>query len=369
MNGRQRILYAIAGQPVDRPALAPFLHVNFIKEHRHDNAVDVIAETVAIYEEFGFDLIHRNCTPAYDDFALEGPDWAPRVTETGDEAAKQTTVTVRTPGGELRRVTQTGRLYEYESSYFVAEPPIKSPADLDLFMRYQPPVPTLDVTDIARARELTGERGIVAPWVQGAFNEVAFLMRGSAILLDPLDDEGFYRQMIAYFFDRNLAKIRQFIAGGAEFLSVGGNEANGTTTGPDYFHRYVAEYEARLMAALHGMGGRAIYHNCGRAAQLLPILRGIGMDVYESLTPPPFGDTVLAEAMRAMDGVALMGGIDQIEFLRKASPPAVRQRVREMAELTARHGRFILGTSDYINESTPVGNLHAMRAAVEMALA
>jgi len=34
MNGRQRILRTIAGQPVDRPALAPFLHVNFIKEQR-----------------------------------------------------------------------------------------------------------------------------------------------------------------------------------------------------------------------------------------------------------------------------------------------------------------------------------------------
>jgi hypothetical protein len=31
----------------------------------------------------------------------------------------------------------------------------------------------------------------------------------------------------------------------------------------------------------------------------------------------------------------------------------------------AGHRRFILGTSDYINENTPVANLRAMRAAVE----
>jgi hypothetical protein len=357
----------MAGQPVDRPALAPFLHINFIKEHRRDTSIDVIAETVAVYEEFGFDLIHRNCTPDYDDFAIAGPDWEPRVTETGGDLSKQTTVTVRTPGGELRRVTQTDRLYEYEWSYFVVEPPIKTPADLDLFMRYQPPVPAIDTGAIARARKLTGDRGIVAPWVQGAFNEVAFLLRGSPILLDPLDDEGFYRQMIAHFLGRNLEKIRQFIAAGAEFLSVAGNEANGMTTGPDYFRQYVMEYETRLMAALHGFGGRAIYHNCGRAAQLLPILREIGMDVYESLTPPPFGDTLLADVIRVMDGVALMGGIDQIEFLRKATPDEVKRRVREMAGIVARHGRFILGTSDYINESTPAANLHAMREALDPA--
>ena len=367
MNGRQRILRTIAGQPVDRPALAPFLHVNFIKEHRRDNAIDPVVETIAVYEEFGFDLIHRNCTPVYDDFAVEGPDWTPQVSETGDAAKTITTVTVHTPGGQLRRVTQSSRLYEYESSCFLVEPPIKSPADLDLFMRYQPPVPAIDVAEIVRARELVGDKGIVAPWVQGAFNEVAYLVRGSAILLDPLDDEGFYRAMISYFLARNLEKVRQFVAAGAEFISVGGNEANGATVGPDYFRRYVLEYEVQLMESLHGFGGRAIYHNCGRAALLLPILREIGMDVYESLTPPPFGDTDLVEATRIMNDVALMGGLDQIDFLRKATPAMIQQRVREMAEIAARHGRFILGTSDYINESTPVENLHAMRAAIEEA--
>ncbi len=77
------------------------------------------------------------------------------------------------------------------------------------------------------ARQLVGDKGIVAPWIQGAFNEVAYLMRGHAVLVDPLDDEGFYRALICYFLDRNLEKVRQFVAAGAEFLSVGGNEANG----------------------------------------------------------------------------------------------------------------------------------------------
>ena len=120
------------------------------------------------------------------------------------------------------------------------------------------------------------------------------------------------------------------------------------------------------MQAIHSCKARAIYHNCGQAALLLPLLRTIGMDVYESLTPPPFGDTRLADAMRIMDGTTVMGGLDQIEFLRKASPGMVKERVAEMASLAKEHGRFILGTSDYLNESTPPENLHAMRAALDM---
>ena len=82
-------------------------------------------------------------------------------------------------------------------------------------------------------------------------------------------------------------------------------------------------YETAIVEALHGLGGRAIYHNCGRASVLLPVLREIGMDVYESFTPPPFGDTGLDDALRVMEGITLMGGIDQIDFLRKATPDAV----------------------------------------------
>jgi uroporphyrinogen decarboxylase len=74
------------------------------------------------------------------------------------------------------------------------------------------------------------------------------------------------------------------------------------------------------------------------------------MDIYESRTPAPFGDTGLI-----FSDIALMGGIDQIDFLRKAPPEAVSWRVAELAEIASKHGRFILGTSDYISEATPPG--------------
>lgn len=365
MNSRQRILRTIAGQPVDRPPLAPFLHLNFLHEHRCHDVIDPVADTIAVYEEFGFDLIHRNCTPDYDDFAINGPDWTPQVTTSTGAGGKLTTVTVSTPGGQLRRVTQETRLCDDESSCFLVEPPLKSPADLDLYLRYQPPVQAIDTSEITRARQLVGDNGIIAPWADGSFNQVAYPVRGTAILLDPLDDEGFYHAMMSHFLARGREILRQYVAAGAEFVSLSGNEANGATVGPEYFRRYILRYEVQLMESLHGFGGRAIYHNCGRAALLLPVLREIGMDVYESLTPPPFGDTNLAEAIAMMKDIALMGGIDQIEFLRKAKPAAVQARVSDLAETAVRHGRFILGTSDYINDSTPVENLHAMRAAIE----
>ena len=160
--------------------------------------------------------------------------------------------------------------------------------------------------------------------------------------------------------------MRQFVAAGAEFLSVGGNEANGAAVGPDYFRRYILEYEVRLMNALHGFGGRAIYHNCGRAALLLPVLREIGMDIYESLTPPPFGDTDLARSHtdHARGRANGRDRPDRVPAKGHAGHGAAA-RSRKWRGSPREHGRFILGTSDYINENTPAENLHAMRAALD----
>ena len=175
----------------------------------------------------------------------------------------------------------------------------------------------------------------MAPLGPGAFNEVAYLMRGHAVLLDPLDDEGFYRPLISYFLDRNLEKDSGSSSPRREFLSVGGNEANGATVGPDYFRRYVLEYEVRLIDALHGCGGRAIYHNCGRAALLLPILARDRHGCLRIADAAAFWRHRSGRGVRIMQGMRLMGGIDQIEFLRKATPAMVRRHIAEMARIAA----------------------------------
>ena len=54
-----------------------------------------------------------------------------------------------------------------------------------------------------------------------------------------------------------------------------------------------------------------------------------------------------------------------MSFFARRAPVEVRERVRQMAATVESHGRFIPGTSDDINEYTPVENLHALRLGVE----
>lgn len=110
-----------------------------------------------------------------------------------------------------------------------------------------------------------------------------------------------------------------------------------------------------------------MYHNCGDGKSLMPLIDQMSMDIYESLTPPPFGDTVLSEALETIrPPKALLGNLDQIDFLVHATPDEVLRRTRDILEAAKKRGHFILATSDYISEGTPEENLYAFaQAALE----
>jgi uroporphyrinogen-III decarboxylase len=177
-------------------------------------------------------------------------------------------------------------------------------------------------------------------------------------------DEMFYAEMMAYFLERVAGFMKQAIRAGADFISMSGNMASGSMAGPRMFAEYVMPYEKRVIGEIHREGAKVIYHNCGDARALLPLYAQMNIDMYESLTAAPYGDTVLEEALRDVPmPTALSGGIDQIDFLKTATPEAVRARVRQVMEAVKPRGRFVLAASDYICEGTPEENLYALAEA------
>ena len=107
-----------------------------------------------------------------------------------------------------------------------------------------------------------------------------------------------------------------------------------------------------------------LYHNCGYARSLLPLYPGLGMRAYESLTPPPYGDTVLAEAVRAFgQGTTLLGGIDQLDLLRTGTAREIEATVKSVLDTVRGRCHFILGTTDYFNENTPEDGIRALAEA------
>jgi uroporphyrinogen-III decarboxylase len=149
-------------------------------------------------------------------------------------------------------------------------------------------------------------------------------------------------------------------------LSAGGNIANGKLAGPKFFVQHIAPYERQLIDFIQQQGKVLLYHNCGYARHLLPIYPSLGMKAYESLTPPPYGDTLLAAAFSNFDPekTTLLGNIDQIDLLRNGSQAKIKCAVQEtLRAAQAWKGNFILATTDYFNEGTPHNNIHAFAEA------
>jgi uroporphyrinogen-III decarboxylase len=78
------------------------------------------------------------------------------------------------------------------------------------------------------------------------------------------------------------------------------------------------------------------------------------MTVWETVSEPPRGDKI-----------CLLGNLDQVDFLKRATPAEVAARTREVMAVGKPGGRFIFSTSDYLEKDTPRENVVAMIEAAK----
>jgi uroporphyrinogen decarboxylase len=206
---------------------------------------------------------------------------------------------------------------------------------------------------------------VVAPWIQGAFNLLAIYYRKvDDLLTDALLEPEFFRRMMEYFQQRYMVFVRQVIEAGADVLSYAGNIANGKMVGQEFFRAHIWPYEKRFIDWIQAQGVPVLYHNCGYARGLLPLYPSLGLRAYESLTPAPYGDTVLEDAVQAFGrGTTLLGGIDQLDLLRKGTIGEISAGTRKVLDTVRGRCFFILGTTDYFNENTPREKILALSEA------
>ena len=365
MSNRERLLRVLRREPVDRIPVAPFIHINYVKEFFGSHEVDWVVKTPEVYKHFGFDTIHRNCSPVYDAYGPGTDTWKMK-TEVQRDGRDETKITeITTPGGPIRIQEELRWTCEYDAESSAVEYPIAGIEDFELFRRHQPPLEAADATDIRRAKDAVGKEGIVAPWIQGAFNLLALYYRKlDDLLLDPLVNPGFYARMMEHFLTRYMGFVQQLIDAGTDVLSYGANVANAKLISPEFYRRYIGPYEKRLIDFIQSRGVIVLFHNCGYARNFLSLYSDLGMQAYESLAPRPYGDTELNEAVAAFGmKTALAGGIDQLDLLRSGTPQQIDSTVETICRTVRNRSNFILGTTDYFNEATPRENIHALAEA------
>ena len=365
MTSRERLIAAMTGRPADRIAVAPFVYSSTVRSWKTDIDADVIEGTIEFCNHYGFDNILRNFNIRHNDLAVSTEYWQIRQHDEKEGNVTTTTTRIKTPEGDLQQQVAVTQVTPFLSVSAHREYFIKEIKDFRLFQRYQPAPAAPDLTPLKTAKELIAESGILAPWCWGIFNYLSELRSLDNLLTDPYLEPEFYEELADYALDRLKAALKPVLEEGLDMVSYTGNVAGGSLVGPAYFIQFVLPYEQQLIDYIqkHCLG--VIYHNCGDGSNMIGCYNRLMPACYESMTEPPYADNSLVKcAGEFSKDITLMGNIDQINFLKTADAAVVTAKAKEVLNIMRKHPRFILGTSDFLEENTPEENLFALAQSV-----
>jgi len=105
------------------------------------------------------------------------------------------------------------------------------------------------------------------------------------------------------------------------------------------------------------------YHSCGSIRDIIPDLIEIGLDVLNPIQGNCPGMESIELKKEFGDSLAFMGGIDTQDLLPNGSVRDVDKEVREIIEIMADGGGYILAASHTVPPETPIDNIFAMYGA------
>lgn len=375
MTARERILTVLRGNIPDRVPIVPFIQEDFLAwVYPQRQNLDRVATVLELSRELGFDVItkhNRFMTPSF--MLRDHLNW--RVSHTTVREAEMwvTRTEITTPDRVMTQESlkpdagaATSGVMPSTRKYLLA-----APDDIEAFVRW---LPTPDAADMRIMRETAadwrrqvGDRGINAPWGwAGVFNYASDLWGIENLMMAPYIEATAYQALMETLTRHMTVHNAQLIEGGADAIGMQGHIANARSVSPDYFMTYVYPYERRLIDALHAAGTFSVYHNCGFARAFYPCYRELGMTVWETVAEEPQGDNTLAAAKAALgDRICLLGNLDQLRFLKTATPEEVAAKTRAIVRVGKPGGRYLFAASDFLEKQTPLENVKAMLRAAE----
>lgn len=328
MNGKERVLARLRGEPTDSLPLMPITMMyagDLIGQPYRAYATDhrvLVEAQLRTAERFDFDYVSAISDPA-------------------------------------REASDLGAAVEW----FDNQPPaiiesralIGDKSKLDTLTLPDPDAPGR-MQDRVQAVRLLAERAgsekIVQGWVEGPCAMAADLRGLNTLMFDLSDDPGFVESLFDYAVRMEVNFAKAQVAMGATLIGVG--DAAASLVGPRLYTRYVQPFEKRLIAEIHALGVLVELHICGNTRRLV---KGMG-ETQADIIDLDFL-TSLAEARAAMaPSQVLLGNIDPVRTLRDGTPDSVEAA---LAECYAQAGSaYIVGAGCEIPRDTPPANVDAM---------
>ncbi|MFA6240694.1 MAG: uroporphyrinogen decarboxylase family protein [Candidatus Hydrogenedentales bacterium] len=329
MNGRERVLAMIAGQPTDSLPLMP-ITMMFAANHagvhygRYASYYRVLAETqVRVAEDFDFDFVSCISDPA-------------------------------------REAADCGA----DIHYFEDQPPAVNEAnallhDKTALARLRVPDPLGGgrmhdrVKGAALLRKKVGKDKLVEGWIEGPVAEAADLRGINTLMTDFFEDPAFVKDLFEFVLEMELQFARAQVDAGVDIIGVG--DAAASLIGPALYEEHVWAFEKKMVDALHEMGVKVRLHICGDTT---PILEGMGRLGCDIVDLDYYASIAAGRAAMGPDQV-LLGNIDPVRDLRDSTPDAVRAAIAQCHKEAG--ARYIVSAGCEVPSDTPPENVHAMK--------
>jgi len=370
MTSRERLLAAYAHQPVDYVPCSPRLWA-WMLEYYGDCGTATLLRAA---DEFDFD-IHISHDPFSHPYhlhsheALALPGVAYRGEQWEEEGYTVYRRIFRTPAGELTDVT---RYPPREPIYGIAPNPVrtehlvKSSADLPALRYLITEKSEADFSYFFATERQLGERGLLMAHIFSALcHRASDVYPMEELMMAALADRPFFDELQAMFQREMMDEVQACLRAGIRHFFANWY-VNSLSTGwsPRLWQEVFAPQLTEMTTAVHAAGGTVNFYDDGKCMGIIDVLADCGIDVLQTLCPPPVGDVELAVVkQRIGDRVCLMGHTDLLYVLQRGTPALVEATVRQAIETAAPGGGFILGTSDSIRNGTPTENVRAYFAA------
>lgn len=285
---------------------------------------------------------------------VPGPNW--RVSHQITKSDKVSTVykfTIETPEGVLTKTMEKN-----DKMAWVTEYPIKQKEQIHWIRKYMP-LPRPDIQRINQAFEQMGDMGILRAGIfnhqGGCWQDACNYVGSQHLIMATFDDPAWVHELLRIILDYKLKFIESLRGARIDMLENGGGDGSMSVISPAVFAEYCVPYDRLTTAALHDIGIKTVYHTCGKMMAQLDLIRQIGCDASETLTPRGMGgDADLRRIKTTLGGeMALIGGFNQQAGFERGTPEVIRQQIETCWEQAGPDGGYIMAASDHFFEGDP----------------
>jgi MtaA/CmuA family methyltransferase len=205
------------------------------------------------------------------------------------------------------------------------------------------------VNELAAA---VGRDRLVEGWIEGPCGEAADLRGINRLMTDFYDDPDFVHELIDFVVELEISFGRAQVAAGADLIGMGDPAAS--LIGPVRYDEFIRSAQQRIVSAIHDAGAMCRIHICGDNRRILPAMAQLGCEIVDVDAKVP-----MAEARRAVGAdQVLVGNLDPVRSIYEGTAETV------WADLVACHDEagplHIVGGGCEVPRGTPLANFQAL---------